>query len=113
MKIHEIINENEAPGWPETPMRFKIPGAGEIIISYRRGFNGEIDGAIFQYYDIRIDKNKPVFTVKIINKNIYEFDHSLSPNGKLVGKNVKIATVKKYFLDNVRRYLNSFIGENQ
>jgi hypothetical protein len=112
MRIHEIITENKVPGWQETPERYKIPGGGEIIMGFRRDYDGEIDGSLFHYYDTRIDKTEPVFSVRVQNKSVYVYDE-LNPSGKFIGKDASVQSVKEYFLLGVAKYLDSFIKENK
>jgi hypothetical protein len=71
---------------------------------------GNIVGALFHYYDNRISPD-PLFTIRVQNGNIYEYDHEISPKGKLIGKNKSIGEVEKYFVDGVAEYLNKFLKE--
>lgn len=113
MKIHEIINENFTPGWEEEPRRFKIHNHGEVIIGMRYGEKGELSVGLFHYYDIRIDRESPVFTIRIQGDDIIEYDHQIHTGGKVIGRGWPNNKVEEYFLNGVASYQNIFLKENR
>jgi len=113
MKINEIITENFMPGWEEEPRRFKIHNHGEVIIGMRYEENGERSVGLFHYYDIRIDRDSPVFTIRIQGDDIIEYEHQLHPEGKFLGRGWSNDKVEEYFLNGVASYQNIFLKENK
>lgn len=113
MKINEIIRENFVPGWEEEPRRFRIHNHGEVIIGMRYEDNGNISVGLFHYYDIRIDRESPVFTIRIQGDDIIEYEHKLYPQGKFIGRGWSNDKVEEYFLNGVASYQNIFFKENK
>jgi hypothetical protein len=113
MRIHEIITETTMPGWEEEPKRFRIHNHGEIIIGMRYEENGKRSVGLFHYYDVRIDRELPVFTIRIQGDDVIEYDHRLHPAGKLIGSGWTDDKVEEYFLNGVSSYQNMFLKENR
>lgn len=68
---------------------------------------------LFHYYDIRIERETPIFTIRIQGNDIIEYEYRFHPEGKLIGSGWSDNQVEEYFLDGVSSYQNMFLKENR